>query len=89
MSLKLEAKYESSDGTIHDDIDKWMEYEEKFENPGMPTIRVIGVDRKYHIAESHKDTCLCGVKILSKKENDVNGTGAFKGTIYSCYECTY
>ena len=46
-------------------------------------IRVIGVDRKQHIAECHKEVCFCGVKILRKKllTNDYN--------LYSCYECTF
>lgn len=49
----------------------------------MVTIRVIGIDRKQHIAEPHKNTCICGVKILRKKleRNDYK--------LYSCYECTY
>lgn len=79
----MEAKYELSDGTVHDDLEKWMEYEEKFENPGMPTIRVIGVDRKYHTMEVHKDTCLCGMKMLTRNLDSI------QGTIYSCYECTF
>ena len=47
------------------------------------TIRVIGVDRKKHQAEPSKDVCLCGVKILRKKElpTDI--------ALFSCYECTY
>jgi len=65
---------------------KSFNHEEKFENPGVQTIRVIGIDRKYHIAEAHKDTCLCGIKILSKKKEDINGSTGIK---YSCYECTY
>ena len=65
-----------------EELKKWMEYDEKFENPGIQTIRVLGEDRLQHIAEPHKDTALCGMKIFSKKIPD-------KGTFYSCYECTY
>ncbi len=46
-------------------------------------IRVIGVDRKYHMAEVHKDTCLCGIKIFSKKEINSDKVK------FSCYECTF
>ncbi len=66
-----------------DGIKKWMEYEENIENPGIPMIRVIGEDRLQHIAEPHKDTCLCGMKIFSKKIPNT------KDTLYSCYECTF
>ena len=47
------------------------------------TINVIGIDRKKHIAESHSNLTLCGIKILHKKvkESDNN--------LPSCYACTY
>jgi hypothetical protein len=53
-----------------------------FENEKI-TIMVIGIDRKKHLDEPHKNTCLCGVKILNKniKGKDNN--------LFSCYECTY
>jgi len=47
------------------------------------TIRVIGIDKKKHLAEPHKDVCLCGVKILRKKELPADIA------LFSCYECTY
>jgi hypothetical protein len=72
---------------MKNDLDTWMEYEEKFENPDIQTIRVIGEDRKYHIAEPHRDVCLCGMKILSKKKDEVEDNN--NGILYSCYECTY
>ena len=45
-------------------------------------IKVLGKDRKQHIAEPHLDTCKCGEKILFKYVPK-------KGTYFSCYECTY
>ena len=47
-------------------------------------IRVIGVDRKQHLALPWEDVCKCGCKILNKKptEQESNKT-------YFCYECTY
>ena len=55
-----------------EDLDKNVQY-----------INVIGIDRKYHVADVTKDTCLCGMKILTKKPDTE------KGMRYSCYECTY
>ncbi len=49
----------------------------------MNFIEVIGEDRKKHIAEPHKDTCKCGIKIIRKKLRDDDYR------LFSCYECTY
>lgn len=46
-------------------------------------IDCIGVDRKIHVCEPHKNTCKCGVKVLDKKVLNVDKYR------YSCYECTY
>ena len=45
-------------------------------------IRVIGIDRKIHIANAYSDITKCGIKIQSKKiPNNCK--------LFSCYECTY
>jgi hypothetical protein len=45
-----------------------------------PQIRVIGIDRKIHLAEAHNTKTMCGIKILHKNVREPNG-------FYSCYEC--
>ena len=75
--------YKLNEDAVDKELKRWMEHEDKFENPGVPTIRVIGVDKIQHIAEPHKDTCLCGIKILRKKYLPTDYD------LFSCYECTY
>jgi len=70
-------------------IKDWMEKPEEYKEPGIEMIKVVGIDRKYHMSKSYENVCLCGIKILTKKENDVYGNGLSEGLIYSCYECTY
>lgn len=43
----------------------------------------IGIDRKKHVCEPHKDVTKCGVEVKSKK------VLASDGRLFSCYECTY
>lgn len=47
-------------------------------------IQCIGVDRKIHVCEPHKDKTDCGVKVLRKEvyEQDYN-------KMFSCWQCTY
>lgn len=47
-------------------------------------ILCVGVDRKIHICEPHKDETKCGVKVLKK-----NISSHEHVTLYSCWECTY
>ena len=56
---------------------------EQEDEPEIITIRVIGRDQKQHVAEPHKDTCICGEKILRKKLR----LDDYK--LFSCYECTF
>jgi hypothetical protein len=51
--------------------------------PDKITIMVIGVDNLQHVAEPHKDVCLCGMKILRKKYRRDDWK------LFSCYECTF
>jgi hypothetical protein len=47
-------------------------------------IECIGIDRKVHIREPHKNICKCGMEVKRKKilKNDIN-------MYYWCYECSY
>lgn len=46
-------------------------------------IKCIGEDRRLHIAEPHKSTTYCGVKVLKKKFTPEGFTRYF-----SCWDCS-
>lgn len=49
------------------------------------TIRVLGKDKRWHLAYPHSNKTLCGVDILNKKKHTVPDPEKY----FSCYECTY
>ena len=47
-------------------------------------IPCLGVDGKWHLCEPHSNTCKCGVKVKSKKDDK-----ELFNNHYACYKCTY